>query len=174
MMYKKNSEEVLVANDAFIALDHSDIRKLIHLAKQNKRKRIRVCIHRNDQEITQEMFIVHLKDAYIRPHKHIKRNESLYILDGSASILFFQENGEIDSVLRMGNFESGKKFYYKIETPVFHSMIINSEYLVFLEITQGPFSKKDSLFAPWSPEETDAAEVKKYISQLKKSIDKYE
>jgi cupin fold WbuC family metalloprotein len=170
MKYLKVSDEVLVADDNFLLLDHDFIDVLKNIAKKNKRKRVRICIHRNDHEKIQEMFIVHMRGAYIRPHKHLNKNESLHIIEGRAEILFFNEKGDIKKVIKMGNYTSGMEFYYKIEKPIYHSMIITSEYLVFQEITNGPFQRQETIFSPWSPEETQTEEVNKYVKNLKNII----
>jgi cupin fold WbuC family metalloprotein len=166
MQLKKINDEVLFNYDDLIDLNHKLIDLLKKKAKRNKRKRIRICIHKNEHKLIQEMFIIHMKDAYVRPHKHIKKSESLYILEGKADILFFNESGEINKILRMGDYASGKDFYYKIEKPTYHCLIVRSEYLVFHEVTQGPFRKEETIFAPWSPDGTNTEEVSKYTTEL--------
>jgi len=47
-------------------------------------------------------------------------------------------------------------------------MIIRlSDFIVFHEITNGPFiDKSDNIFAPWSPQEEDVAGIEKFIKKL--------
>jgi cupin fold WbuC family metalloprotein len=170
MNYIQLNEEVLVSKDKFIKLDREYIHLLKKKAAENTRKRIRICIHRNDREMLQEMFIIHMKGAYVRPHKHLKKSESLHVIEGMADIVFFDEKGKIMKVLQMGDNASGKVFYYKIDKPTYHSMIIKSKYLVFHEVTKGPFQRSETVFAPWSPDGSNKNEVCKYIDDLKKKI----
>jgi len=167
MKYKKIHEEVLRATGPVATIQPEDIITLKRLAGKTKRKRVRICIHREDDEIVQEMFIVHTKDTYIRPHKHLAKKESLFIVEGKADILLFDDKGNVKKVIPMGDFRSGLQFYMKTEKPTYHSMIIKSPYLVFLEITNGPFRKSETVFAPWSPEDSDTSAVRKYLHQLK-------
>lgn len=170
MKYKKVHEEVLRATGPVATLMEHDIQTLKKLANQTNRKRLRICIHRHDNEIVQEMFIVHTKHTYIRPHKHLFKNESLYLVEGSADILLFNEKGNVKKIIPMGDYRSGKQFYMKSEKPTYHSMIIRSPYLVFLEITNGPFRKNETMFAPWSPEETDSKAVTQFKQELERKI----
>ncbi len=168
MRYKIQQEEVLRVSGNMIRLDRKDIESLKKKAGRTKRKRIRICIHKSDKDIVHEMFIVHTKHTYIRPHKHLAKKESLHILEGVADILLFDERGKVQKIIPMGDYRSGLAFYMKMETPLYHSMIIYSDCLVFVEITNGPFRKNETLFASWSPDEMDRLEVKKYQHKLMK------
>ena len=44
--------------------------------------------------------------------------------------------------------------------------VIKSEWLVFKEVTQGPFNKKDTVFAPWRPDDKNIDSIKEYIKKL--------
>ena len=48
------------------------------------------------------MFIVHPKGTYVRPHKHIKKAESMIVLKGKVDYLIFNENGEVVGIIPMG------------------------------------------------------------------------
>jgi hypothetical protein len=57
-----------------------------------------------------------------------------------------------------------------MSTPVFHTLIIQSEVLVFHETTNGPFDSTGTLFAPWAPKETDVNSVVDFLADLKKRV----
>ena len=82
---KKYNEEVLFAEDRLVKIARQDMNFLMDLAKVNKRRRARICTHGHIDDDVHEMFIVHSKGAYIRPHKHINKSESLHIIDGLVS-----------------------------------------------------------------------------------------
>ena len=86
------------------------------------------------------MFLVQTRETYIRPHKHLKRAESFHVLEGQADILVFSDEGMLTDVIPMGDYASGKQFYYRMHEPLFHSALIRSDYLVFHESTTN-FSK---------------------------------
>jgi hypothetical protein len=55
----------------------------------------------------------------------------------------------------MGDYASGRKFYYRSDAQAYHTLIIRSDVLVFHETTQGPFRREDTVFATWAPEDGD-------------------
>ena len=69
----------------------------------------------------------------------------------------------------MGAYASGRPFYYRIAAPLFHTLLIRSDVLVFHETTSGPFSRADTVFAPWAPEDGDAAAVRRYLADLERA-----
>ena len=115
------------------------------------------------------MIIVLRKDIYIRPHKHLGRTESFHIIEGSADIIIFDDEGAVKEIVRMGDFQSGKTAYYRMNRPYFHSLIINSDYLAFHEITSGPFKKSGTIMAEWSPKE-ESADAANFLDKLRKSL----
>jgi cupin fold WbuC family metalloprotein len=166
------NNEVLYAEDSIVQIDSLDIAELKFKAKQNPRKRIRVCTHKDIEENIHEMLIVHEKSCYVRPHKHTDKTESFHIIEGKADVILFHEDGSIDQLIHMGEFSTGLKFYYRLPPFRFHTLLIHSDVLVFHEITSGPFRLEDTIFAPWSPEEIDEHNVSKYMAKIKGYIHK--
>ena len=58
-------------------------------------------------------------------------------------------------IIKMGDYESGKSFYQSTSANTYHGLLIHSEWLVFLEITKGPFISEKTIFASWSPEKSE-------------------
>ena len=164
--YKKNSE-VYHSKENFFSLSKEDINRLISLAKNTTRGRVRYCSHSSGQESLHEMFIVHPKGAYVRPHKHIDKIESMLVIDGEVDYIMFDNDGNVDNVVKMGNYESKKSFYQTIRKDKFHTLVIKSEWLVFLEITNGPFDKENTVYAEWSPKESDTLSVEVFLNKIK-------
>ncbi|WP_061222771.1 WbuC family cupin fold metalloprotein [Leptospira weilii] len=162
----KVSEEVYHSTQTFLGIQKGDIQELIEIAKRTKRQRARICSHLNGNELLQEMFIVHPKGAYVRPHKHIEKPESMMILEGEVDFVTFNDNGEIENTMNMGAYHTGKIFYDSMRSSIYHTLLIRSEWLVFLEITKGPFRKEDTIFAPWSPEENDTKSVREFMNNI--------
>ena len=164
--YKKNSE-VYHSKEDFFSLSKEDINRLISLAKNTTRGRVRYCSHSSGQESLHEMFIVHPKGAYVRPHKHLDKIESMLVIDGEVDYVMFDNDGNVDNVVKMGNYESKKSFYQTIRKDKFHTLVIKSEWLVFLEITNGPFDKENTVYAEWSPKESDTLSVEVFLNKIK-------
>jgi len=170
----KFNEEVLYASDAIVQIDAADILELKQKAKQNSRKRIRICIHKNTKDDIHEMLIVHEKNCYVRPHKHINKIETFHIIEGNADVILFDEKGGVDQIIQMGSYNSGFKFFYRLPPSRYHTLLIRSEVLVFHEITNGPFRPEETHFASWSPEENNLDEVSEYMTMLKSNTESHE
>lgn len=70
----------------------------------------------------------------------------------------------------MGDYTSARKFYYRLCSPVYHTLIITSDILVFHECTNGPFERSETVYAPWSPKENEYESVKNFMNKLANSI----
>jgi len=163
------NEEVYFTKDDVVKVKRSIINFLKSKSLKNKRKRIRLCAHKNIKDELHEMFIVHNKGIYIRPHKHLKE-ESLHVISGRADIILLNENGSIKNLIHIGEYSSGNDFYFRLPPSYYHTMIIKSDFLIFHETKAGPFDKKNTTFAPWAPEETDIEKVTIFQRSLKTKI----
>jgi len=163
---KQINEEVLYAEDDIVKVDGRDIESLKDQAIRNKRKRIRLCAHQGVDNKVHEMLIVHTKDTYVRPHKHLNKSESFHIIEGSADVVIFDVDGNILEVIPMGDSLSGKIFFYRMNSSQYHTLKIDSDYLVFHEITSGPFDPADTVFAVWAPDEHDLLAVERFKKRL--------
>jgi len=163
---RPESREVRYATDAVVVVDAGDVAALKEAAAENERRRIRLCAHRSIDDRLHEMVIVHTNATYVRPHKHLGKSESFHVIEGRADVVVFDDEGGVTRVIRMGTFGSGQPFYSRIDEPLFHTLLIRSDVLVFHETTSGPFRRADTVFAPWAPDEGDAAAVTRYLAEL--------
>ena len=163
---KVESAEVRYATDAIVLVDGGDVADLKRAAEDNARRRVRLCAHHSRDDRLHEMLIVHTHDTYVRPHKHLGKSESFHIIEGDVDVVVFADDGGVAEVMRMGAFASGRPFYYRLAAPLFHTLLIRSDVLVFHETTSGPFSRADTVFAPWAPEDGDASAVRRYLADL--------
>lgn len=166
LLVREENSEVLYGEDPIIKVSSEDTLWLKDKASKNERKRIRLCAHKSIEDSVHEMIIIHTRDTYVRPHKHLGKSESFHIVEGRADVILFDNIGNVTHVLRMGSYETGMNFYYRISRPVFHTLIIQSDILVFHETTSGPFNREDTVFADWSPNEEDKKAYIAYMSHL--------
>ena len=152
MKVKKFNEEVFFSDIEIVELNLEDIETLKQKALKNKRKRVRVCSHYSIEDKLHEMFIVHTKDTYVRPHKHLGKSESMYVIEGTAEVVIYNDTGDVTEVIKVGDYKSGHTFYYRLSTPLYHNLIIKSDFFVFHEVTNGPFESDGIVFAPWAQE----------------------
>ncbi len=170
MKTRQTSTGVFFSDELLTKVGSKEIEFLRQEVHNTALKRNRLCVHRSLDDCVHEMFVLLMKESYIRPHKHIKKVESLYVVEGSADAIFFDDNGSITEIIQLGDYASGKQFYYRIGEPVYHTLLIRSEYFIYLETTQGPFKQSDSLKAKWSPKEENLASVKEYKRLLDASV----
>jgi cupin fold WbuC family metalloprotein len=170
---KQINDEVYYSEGGIVKISNHDIAFLIEKASINVRKRARICTHQSLSDTIHEMLIVHTNGNYIRPHKHKNKTESWNIIKGMADVVMFDETGKINEVISVGDMSSSEIFYYRTNSPIFHSMLIRSKHFVFHEITSGPFNKNDTIFAPWSPDENDSLKVDEFMKEFTKNINEF-
>lgn len=169
--FREANKEVYYAEDKLIKLGKNDIELLKEKARNNDPKKIRLCTHRDINDKLHEMFIMFGKGTYVMPHKHPGKSVSYHIIEGSAGIVLFNESGKIVEVIKMGDYLSGRVFYFRIDYPCYYMPIPKSDVLVFHEITNGPFNN-DTVFAPWAPAENDKTAVREFMRNLELAISK--
>lgn len=165
--------EVYYPANPLVSVSFKDIKFLKQKTLENQRRRARLCTHLSPSDNLHEMLILHTNDTYVRPHKHIGKVESLFVIEGNAIFVVFNDSGNITYAMTLGDYLSGKTFYCRISEPCFHTLIITSEILVFHEVTNGPFLPSDTLYAQWSPEPDDDDGIRQYLSKLNMVIGNY-
>ena len=169
MKYKRISSEVLYTNEGITRIDQFDIESLKALAEKNTRRRIRLCAHTDIQDDLHEMIIVHARDTYVRPHKHIGKSESFHVVEGLLLIVIFNDDGSKIEEIPMGDLHSGYPFYYRLPASLYHTVIPQQDFVVFHEVTKGPFDRLDTVFAPWAPSEDDNLDIQRDFQESIKS-----
>jgi cupin fold WbuC family metalloprotein len=167
--FRKVSDEVYYTERAVTSVGPEEIDFLKARAAELPRRRSRLCAHPSPEHGLHEMLIVHGRDAYVRPHRHHGKPESLHVIEGRATALLFGEDGGIERRIAMGPPGSGACFFYRIESAVYHSLVIESDWLVFHEATSGPFDPAQTEWAPWSPDGKDETAAARYLLDLRKA-----
>ena len=165
----KESDEVLYPKKRIVTVAAPDLDALKKMAKLNPRHRIRLCTHQTAKDEIHEMIIYHPKGAYVQPHKHIGKDESFYLISGEIDCVIFDKQSNVKKVFPMGDYLSGKTFYYRIPANTYHTQIFKKD-TFFHEVTNGPFNRNDSITASWAPEEIESTSAISYISNIKQRI----
>ncbi len=166
MNFEEFNEEVFYSKEPITCVNQQSIDFLKLKAKNNLRKRARLCTHLGVNELLHEMLIVHFKGLYVQPHKHIGKSESFHIIEGSLGIIIFDDSGKVIQVIHMGEVSSDLIFYYRLSEGYFHSIVPLTETVVFHETTNGPFKREDTIWAPWAPEEEEEEEASRYFKKI--------
>jgi len=160
------NEEVYYAIGPRVSVGAEELEFLKAAAAQTARRRARLCTHASAQDLLHEMFIVHARDAYVRPHAHIGKAESFWLIEGACDVVFFDEDGAIAGYERLRSGGQTGILYYRIGERAYHTLLIRSEWLVFHEVTTGPFDRAKTMLAQWAPDESDPVAVREYLERL--------
>lgn len=163
---EKDSPEVFYACENIIKITKKDTDFIRDKAFSSPIKRARICLHHDIDNPLHEMIITAMKEGYVRPHRHINKSESFHMIEGEMDVVIFDEDGSITDIIEMGEYNSKKKFYYRLPTDEYHTVVVKSDYAIFHEVTNGPFNREETDFAPWSPEEKDKNGVAEFSEKV--------
>lgn len=167
------SPEVFFSTDALARIGSAEIAFLKNQASLSSRRRARICAHASNENPLHEMMIVAVSDTYIHPHRHDGKSESFHIIEGEVDIIMFDDDGEVIDVVELGDISSKKPFFYRLSDERFHTLCIRSEFLVFHEVTNGPFVPDTTRVATFAPNESDHAAVGIWNSELERRVVQY-
>ncbi len=162
------SDEVFVASEPIVRLDSSAIELVRDAALASAKGRARICAHKSASDSLHEMVIGLTADTYVRPHRHPSKVESFHVIEGAGEVVILTDTGTIDDVVALGD---GRAFYYRLDTPRFHTVLVRSPVLVIHEVTNGPFDRAETDFAWWAPDENDGVAAKAYMADLRDKAD---
>lgn len=170
MNFIRESEEVYRTDGPVTRVTGDDILFLKAQAAKNERRRVRLCAHPGNADPLHEMLIIHARKTYVPPHKHVNKSESFHIVEGALSVFLFDDEGRILETIRMGEVASGRVFYYRLSSSIYHSVLPESEFVVFHEVTNGPFDRQDMIIAPWAPADEDYGAQERFTDSLLNNI----
>ena len=170
MNFTKESDEVYRTHGTLAKVTEDDVIYLKAQAAKNERRRVRLCAHPDNTDLLHEMLIIHVQNTYVAPHKHINKSESFHIIEGTLRVFLFDDDGKVTETIRMGEAKSGRVFYYRLSSSIYHSILPESEFVVFHEVTNGPFDRQDMIIAPWAPEEDDHRVIEPFKNMLMNTI----
>lgn len=171
--YERVTEEMCRAKPGVVSIKRSDLEYFKSEVYNTTRKRIRLCVHQSDDDLLHEMFVVYTGMTYVRANKHIGKDESLHILEGEADFIFFDDLGNVIDIVPLGAKSSNKNFFVRVPQGVFHTIIMRSDVLVIHEATPGPFNREETLWAPWSPVDSDLQSVTTYSNDLERRLEDF-
>jgi cupin fold WbuC family metalloprotein len=143
MFEEENKNFRLSVNENEIKAEYINI--LTEKLKINKNKRIRICIHDDDDEKVHIMLIYMLKDTDLKMHKHLNRKEVYVLIDGEADFLIYDDEKNLIKKINFSNKIGGVEIIRTLKNQ-YHNIEIKSEILKFLEITEGPFNRVDTIY----------------------------
>jgi cupin fold WbuC family metalloprotein len=166
MNHKKVNDEVFIAQGGVVQVRQYDVAFLKGQAQASPKRRARLCTHPGGEDRLHEMLILLDGATYVHPHRHGGKSESFHIIEGEMDVFLFHDDGSVRDIIRMGDYRSGKAFFYRLMEDTYHMPVISGPYVLFHETTNGPFNRGDTQLAPWAPEENTPAATT-YLNKLK-------
>lgn len=167
---KMMTTEAYQATDKVVHLSDSVFGFLGNAIHKSPRKRSRICTHRSVNEKLHEMFVIYNKETYVRPNKHLGKDESVYVLKGEADFIFFDDDGTPRQLVRMRASGADRAYYCRVPAEVYHTIIMRSEEIVLFEGTPGPFNPAETIYADWAPAESERDAVAAYRQELDRFV----
>jgi cupin fold WbuC family metalloprotein len=164
---QKRYPDVWFSEPGAARIGKAEIEFLKERAAESPRLRARICFHENHDSPIQEMLIVHHRSCYVRPASHPYKAESLFILEGAAVAVLFDNAGTINDAFRLGSPYEADTYFWRVPQGTWHSIVIASEWLVFSEVSAGPFREEANLGAPWAPTELEG---QAYFDELRTQL----
>lgn len=146
---QRTASDVFHANHWGLVWGNEVIDELKEVASRSERSRSRLCLHPSQGDRHQEMLIVMSRDAIERPQRRTIGFDTKIVLEGRAVLHYFASDRSIMRSVELGG-EHAR--YVHTRGDEFHSLLISSDWFVFLEILEGPFDSNTTEFAPWSTE----------------------
>lgn len=168
------NDEVFVAKDPIVVLGDEELAFVRQQALSSPRQRARICAHRRSEDLLHEMFIALSRQTYIQPHRHRQKSESFHIVEGEVDVVLFEEDGAIHEIVRLGPIGSGRACFYRLNSLLYHTLVIRSELLVIHEVTNGPFDRCLTEYAPFAPGEEDFESIIDYGRRLTVQLTEHE
>lgn len=170
MQELRTTEDVLVSRDRIVKVAREDVEPLREMAERSPRRRARLCAHPSPRNALHEMLIALDGASYVRPHRHPGKSESFHVIAGTLTVVIFKDDGTVDEVIPMGDYQSGRVFYYRLQEAAYHTVLpVNGQALIH-ETTNGPFEPEQTEFAPWAPRADDADAIRTYLRELAHEI----
>jgi cupin fold WbuC family metalloprotein len=167
---KMKTTETYEATDAVVHISRAELDFLAAAIHRSPRRRTRICTHKSVEERLHEMFVIYGQETYVRPNRHFGKDESVFVLEGRADFVFFDDRGGITQVVRMGDRSTGLAYYCRVPAGVFHTILIRSAQILLFEATPGPFDPSDTAYADWAPAESAAAAAAAYREELDRRL----
>lgn len=168
--YTRATGDVFFSNDPVTVFDADVISFLKEQATSSGRKRSRLCAHSSPDATHHAMLIVMRRDSVLGPHRHAAKCETLTVIEGDADALLFNDSGSITHCYRMVPPQNDGPFGYYMPTGVYHMLRLRSEWFVYIETTEGPFTSDGMELADWSPKPDETEAWTEWLQQCDEAI----
>ena len=146
LIARRTSPEVFHANEWGISWGREVVDELKDVAASSERARARLCLHPAPDDLHQEMLIVMADTAVERAQRRTIGFDTKVVIEGNATLRYYTPTGDLTRSVKLGRDQAT---YIHSRSTEYHSLLVESDWFVFLEILQGPFDNETTKFAPW-------------------------
>ena len=139
------------------------IEKLKANAQAEPLRRARLNLHRSAEDPVQEMVIAFCAGSYNAPHRNLGGAKSWHALEGSASIILFNDDGSVRQRATISAHSYASTSLCRLSSSAWHTVIPIDPVVVLHEVALGPFRREVAMPA-WVPSEE--TEIAKFIKRL--------
>ena len=166
--FSRLSDAVFVADEAVTTISSNDIDFLKHQATVLPVRKSRVLLHGKPEQLLHEMLIVHMRGTYIQPHINQRSAKSFLVVSGTMKLVLYDEDGSIRAHYRLSADDAEASVLIRLNRPYFHTLIVLSDTVVFLETTLGPHD--ETVYADFAPQPNKKGAAE-YMAWLEKQTD---
>ena len=164
--FVRQSAEVFAARDPVTKVSNSEIKFLQQKALSLAEKKARILLHAEPKQLLHEMLITHVRGAYIQPHVNKYSAKSFLVLSGEMAVVLFDDEGSIETHHRLNSVNTEGDFMIRLEAPVYHTIVVLTDTVVFLETVLGPH--EETLYAKFAPKPNQLKAAQQYLGCLEK------
>jgi len=150
-VYEQVTETVFRSSRQLVTVSSEQLKPIISAAESSSLRRARLCCHSAPEDKLQEMFIALSPGVDIEESMHLRKDESLTVINGKGRYLFPNEDGSIRLDRDLGSYSdathaggSDINFFTRINRYVPHKILVENSTLLIHEATSGPFLKSDT------------------------------
>lgn len=145
-----------------IEVDDAMIEMLVEASGSEPKRRARLNLHNNDDDLLHEMIIAFRKDSLNMPHRHVGKSESMHIMRGRVDVVIFDDDGNAKRRVRLGSpreWTPKMPSVFRMAAPLWHTVIPVDDIVIVHETTNGPFQPGRNMEVPlWAPGENELAQ----------------
>ena len=132
-----------------VELGAAEVDQLKAAARSSPTGRARFCFHENADSVVHDMLIAFAGRGYVRPHRHLKKAETLHAVEGNFDVVVFDDDGREVRRIQMGP-AAGRALLYRMPVRVWHTVLPLDDMVILHEVTQGPFVPAETEYPTWA------------------------
>lgn len=134
--------------DHIVEVGSAEVERLKDAARVSPTGRARYCFHESTQSVVHDMLIAFAGRGYVRPHRHLRKAETLHAIEGDFDVVVFDDAGRETRRIPMGP-AGGRMLLYRMPAGVWHTLLPLADIVLLHEVTQGPFVAEETEYPSW-------------------------